>query len=89
MKITVEVLYAEAISYDITKIKLGGQGGIRTHGTIAGTRAFQARPFGHSGTCPNIPAISAGFEPATFGSASQRSIQLSYEISRCILRQFI
>ena len=30
----------------------GGQGGIRTLGTIAGTLAFQASPFDHSGTCP-------------------------------------
>ena len=30
----------------------GGQGGIRTHGELAPTRAFQARPFDHSGTCP-------------------------------------
>ena len=30
----------------------GGEGGIRTHGTIAGTRAFQARRIGHSRTSP-------------------------------------
>ncbi len=32
----------------------GGQGGIRTHGTVAGTRPFQGRPFNHSGTCPDL-----------------------------------
>ncbi len=29
-----------------------GEGGIRTHGTFAGTRHFQCRPIGHSGTSP-------------------------------------
>ena len=32
----------------------GGQGGIRTHGTVSGTHAFQACPFDHSGTCPDV-----------------------------------
>ncbi len=31
----------------------GGEGGIRTHGTVAGTRAFQARRFVHSRTSPS------------------------------------
>ena len=31
---------------------LCGEGGIRTHGTIASTRTFQARSFGHSDTSP-------------------------------------
>ena len=30
----------------------GGEGGIRTHGTVAGTRDFQSRRFGHSRTSP-------------------------------------
>ena len=30
----------------------GGEDGIRTHGTIACTYAFQAHPFDHSGTSP-------------------------------------
>ncbi len=30
----------------------GGQGGIRTHGDIAATHAFQACSFDHSDTCP-------------------------------------
>ena len=32
--------------------KAGGEDGIRTHGTVAGTRAFQARRIGHSRTSP-------------------------------------
>src|SRR3990172_5786074 len=30
----------------------GGEGGIRTHGTLARTHDFQSCPFGHSGTSP-------------------------------------
>ena len=32
----------------------GGEDGIRTHGTVAGTRAFQARRIGHSRTSPHL-----------------------------------
>jgi hypothetical protein len=30
----------------------GGEGGIRTHGTLARTTVFETAPFGHSGTSP-------------------------------------
>ncbi len=30
----------------------GGQGGIRTHGTLSRTHAFQACALNHSATCP-------------------------------------
>src|SRR6185437_14333702 len=30
-----------------------GQGGIRTHETVAGLPVFETGPFSHSGTCPN------------------------------------
>lgn len=30
----------------------GGEGGIRTHGSLAATRAFQARLLDHSSTSP-------------------------------------
>ena len=36
--------------------KNGGGGGIRTHGTVARTRHFQCRTFGHSATPPHYPA---------------------------------
>ena len=35
------------------KSKNGGGGGIRTHGTVARTRHFQCRTFGHSATPPH------------------------------------
>ena len=31
----------------------GGEGGIRTHGPLSGTRDFQSRLFGHSSTSPS------------------------------------
>ncbi len=30
----------------------GGEGGIRTHGTLAGTTVFETAPFDRSGTSP-------------------------------------
>src|SRR4029434_6468398 len=41
--------------------KNGGGGGIRTHGTVARTRHFQCRTFGHSATPPrHCPARLEG-----------------------------
>jgi hypothetical protein len=33
---------------------LGGEGGIRTHGTLARTTVFETVPFDHSGTSPKV-----------------------------------
>lgn len=38
----------------------GGQGGIRTHGTVSSTHAFQACSFDHSDTCPSSGAGTLG-----------------------------
>ena len=38
----------------------GGQGGIRTLGTLSCTHAFQACPFDRSGTCPKLMTSSKG-----------------------------
>ena len=35
------------------KVYSGGEGGIRTHGTVARTTAFKAAAFNHSATSPN------------------------------------
>ena len=32
----------------------GGEGGIRTHGTLAGSTVFETAPFDHSGTSPRF-----------------------------------
>ena len=50
-------------------LDLGGRGGIRTHGTVAGTTVFKTVPFDRSGTSPDvfnsiILAEEEGFEPS-------------------------
>ena len=35
------------------KAVIGGEGGIRTHGTLAGTTVFETAPIDHSGTSPH------------------------------------
>ena len=37
----------------------GGEGGIRTHGTIAGTPVFETGPIDHSGTSPQGVAFDS------------------------------
>ena len=32
----------------------GGEGGIRTHGALAGTTVFETAPIDHSGTSPRV-----------------------------------
>ena len=34
--------------------KYGGEGGIRTHGTVAGTLVFKTRALNHSTTSPKV-----------------------------------
>src|SRR6185437_12636577 len=38
----------------------GGEGGIRTHGTLARTTVFETVPIDHSGTSPRGPLIRVG-----------------------------
>ena len=38
-------------------IKIGGEGGIRTHGTVASTPDFESGTFVHSVTSPNVLEI--------------------------------
>ena len=45
--------FPDCIGYTIQEeLFSGGEGGVRTHGTIAGTRDFQSRRFGRSRTSP-------------------------------------
>ena len=48
-KIRITILY-QVLRHD------GGGGGIRTHGTLAGTTVFETAPIDHSGTPPSGPA---------------------------------
>ena len=51
--------------------KFGGGGGIRTHGTVARTRHFQCRTFGHSATPPVfLFTLSARVDCPTLGRRS-------------------
>ncbi len=43
--------YSKALESPETFLSCG-ESGIRTHGTVSRTRAFQARPLSHSGTSP-------------------------------------
>ena len=40
----------------VVSLKTGGEGGIRTHGTLARTTVFETAPFDRSGTSPQSPA---------------------------------
>ena len=37
--------------------KYGGEGGIRTHGTVAGTLVFKTRALNHSTTSPDVYSV--------------------------------
>ena len=39
----------------------GGEGGIRTHGTLAGTPVFETGTFNHSATSPGAVLAKGGF----------------------------
>ena len=59
----------------------GGQGGIRTHGTLARTPVFKTGAFDHSATCPLNNAASRGvghchlaYRCNTFDFGNQQSI---------------
>lgn len=60
----------------------GGQGGIRTHGTLSRTHAFQACALNHSATCP--PGCSASLRPKNVGTA--RYIPMNFQGSTDIYR---
>jgi hypothetical protein len=38
-------------------IGFGGRGGIRTHGTLAGTPVFKTGALNHSATLPNLEIV--------------------------------
>ena len=48
-----EICRAEQINGgNINDLIYGGEGGIRTHGTVTRTTVFETVPFDHSGTSP-------------------------------------
>ena len=49
------ILWKNATSaIGIEQMENGGEGGIRTHGTLAGSTVFETAPFDHSGTSPRF-----------------------------------
>ena len=40
----------------------GGEGGIRTHGTLARSTVFETAPIDHSGTSPHLRVVAALLE---------------------------
>ena len=51
----------------------GGEGGIRTHGTLAGSTVFETAPFDHSGTSPRGSGV-AGYVRTDFGASVFRQL---------------
>src|SRR5262245_1472557 len=52
----------------------GGEGGIRTHGTVTRTLDFESSPFGHSGTSPPRSLLASVWERQTRAEEAQRLI---------------
>ena len=49
----------------------GGEGGIRTHGTLAGTPVFETGPIDHSGTSPQGVAFDSRARNLTDASGNR------------------
>jgi hypothetical protein len=50
-KVHVQALWT---SWDDVGLSLGGEGGIRTHGTLTRTTVFETVTFNHSATSPSV-----------------------------------
>ena len=61
-------------AYELKQCMYGGEGGVRTHGTIAGTRDFQSRRFGRSRTSPRMGTDIPTNEPLMKPDLSWRVI---------------
>src|SRR5262245_63400177 len=51
---------------------IGGEGGIRTHGTVTRTTVFETVPFDHSGTSPRANTCANGSQERHLYSARDR-----------------
>ena len=63
----------------------GGEGGIRTHGTLAGSTVFETAPFDHSGTSPRFWVVRRGFRGAGVEAQGvlSKKAQVSGKDARC------
>ena len=48
------LLVSQKHKLNLIVYKYGGEGGIRTHGTVAGTLVFKTRALNHSTTSPGL-----------------------------------
>ncbi len=60
--------------------KRGGEGGIRTHGTIAGTPVFETGPIDHSGTSPQRATLESRARNLTDAQAN-RNVRTPHPLS--------
>ena len=51
------LLVSQKHKLNLIVYKYGGEGGIRTHGTVAGTLVFKTRALNHSTTSPGVRHI--------------------------------
>ena len=63
------LLVSQKHKLNLIVYKYGGEGGIRTHGTVAGTLVFKTRALNHSTTPPT--GYSVVFEPLIYIIRSQ------------------
>lgn len=58
--------FQKVINYIAISISYGGQGGIRTHDTLAGMPHFECGAIDHSTTCPPAVIREAGRQGKVF-----------------------
>ena len=55
------LLVSQKHKLNLLVYKYGGEGGIRTHGTVAGTLVFKTRALNHSTTSPGEKILNFNF----------------------------
>jgi hypothetical protein len=58
----------------------GGEGGIRTHGTLTRTLVFETSPIGHSGTSPSVRVGAATAASYIAGRGEARAARQSIRL---------
>ena len=51
------LLVSKKHKFNLLVYKYDGEGGIRTHGTVAGTLVFKTRALNHSTTSPEVYSV--------------------------------
>ena len=66
------LLVSQKHKLNLLVYKYGGEGGIRTHGTVAGTLVFKTRALNHSTTSPDGLSSFSHSNSIAKGSDSQQ-----------------